>query len=1136
VCPFAHYLLFVITSSISNGGETLKKRSITIMPLSSNDLRTLAGKASTLPERLKRRRHLDDAPLIDEKAQELLSVWCQASTGGDWRRFEERLSWDGLDLAQATALLTPGSWPEQVELPAWTATLQDALHLLKRQADEGGNEQQETYPFLDVNKPSPFEDLLAPFVSIALYRFQEQAGAGSDLLSTPAHLALQQHLMQVLTSLALETFYAEFSKTRTKASASENGKELDEQSLYQQFLGHMRRGGLGDLLLEYSVLARLLATACDCWVEANVEFVQRLLADWSALEQMFGGSKSLKQVTEILPALSDAHAGRRSMMALTFDDSIRVVYKPRSVGIEQTFYKLLNWCNEYDANPDFPLLKFFSPRLLNRCGYGWMEFVAAEPCHDQQAMLRYWQRAGMLLCLVYILGGKECFFDHMIAHGEHPVLVDASALLQPLPNPDLQEQEEDLVQEFSSVLGTRLLTTWQVSSSASLNGKPGFDISGLGLEYTLSGLIQENGRRREQGVGRTQDIASTRSPSILKYGALKPRRMWHIASASDLTEPIQRAEVHEALCTGFQRMYQFLLRQRGVLLNATGPLQTLRTQVVRIAYRNRQSYERLLFKLLEPQALRDALMRSLLLERPGLECVPVEPFSGYQRNRSHWWQVFAAEREALLQGDIPAFCTSAESKDLQVVPSQVVASCFSRSGFDLLISRLEKLSERDMRQQLALIQRALHREIEPASIKIAKKVQTTLKDTWTGRDALMVRALAIANDLAGYAIEIEREGITWVHPTYSLRSQYYHLQPMGNGLSDGLSGVAFFLAAFARSCGISRYRHLALAAIQPLRHLVHDKGEQLAREICLGAGPGLGSIIYALTRISQFLDEPELLADARAVASLVTRERIANDELLDVFLGAAGSILGLLTLYETSSDPEILDRAILCGQHLLHARTVSKVGCRVWPTLAGAHTTGFAHGTAGIVYALLRLYKLTGDADLLEAAQEGLRYEDHALMREMGNWREEVGQGEEEGVGVPGLSWCHGAPGIGLARLGGLPMLDAPPIRRDIEIALQTTQQIGVEGPDHLCCGTCGRIDLLLTASQCLGRPELAAVASDWLGQILARAEQRGVFLLNPALPWGVTHPQLFQGMAGLGYTMLRMALPDTLPSVLLWQ
>ena len=37
---------------------------------------------------------------------------------------------------------------------------------------------------------------------------------------------------------------------------------------------------------------------------------------------------------------------------------------------------------------------------LDRGTYGWMECVAAEPCRDREAVDRYYQRAGMLVCLV----------------------------------------------------------------------------------------------------------------------------------------------------------------------------------------------------------------------------------------------------------------------------------------------------------------------------------------------------------------------------------------------------------------------------------------------------------------------------------------------------------------------------------------------------------------------------------------------------------------------------------------------------------------------------------------------------------------------------------------------------------------
>ena len=48
----------------------------------------------------------------------------------------------------------------------------------------------------------------------------------------------------------------------------------------------------------------------------------------------------------------------------------------------------------------------------------------------------------------------------------------------------------------------------------------------------------------------------------------------------------------------------------------------------------------------------------------------------------------------------------------------------------------------------------------------------------------------------------------------------------------------------------------------------------------------------------------------------------------------------------------------------------------------GRRTTGFSHGTAGIVYALLRLYEHTRDARLLETAKEAIAYEDTVLAGE----------------------------------------------------------------------------------------------------------------------------------------------------------
>ncbi|HEX2282264.1 MAG TPA: lanthionine synthetase LanC family protein, partial [Thermomicrobiales bacterium] len=134
------------------------------------------------------------------------------------------------------------------------------------------------------------------------------------------------------------------------------------------------------------------------------------------------------------------------------------------------------------------------------------------------------------------------------------------------------------------------------------------------------------------------------------------------------------------------------------------------------------------------------------------------------------------------------------------------------------------------------------------------------------------------------------------------------------------------------------------------------------------------------------------------------------------------------------------------------------------------------------------------------------------------------------------VSWCHGAPGIGLARLGVLPALDDGDIRRDLESALQTTEAFGAQGVDQLCCGALGRAEVLLQASQRLARPELREAALHLAAQVVRRAERGGHYRLQADLPEGVFSPSFFQGTAGIGYGLLRLAYPDRLPSPLMWE
>src|ERR1035441_9697849 len=150
-----------------------------------------------------------------------------------------------------------------------------------------------------------------------------------------------------------------------------------------------------------------------------------------------------------------------------------------------------------------------------------------------------------------------------------------------------------------------------------------------------------------------------------------------------------------------------------------------------------------------------------------------------------------------------------------------------------------------------------------------------------------------------------------------------------------------------------------------------------------------------------------------------------------------------------------------------------------------------------------------------------------------------------------GPEWCHGAGGIGLARIGTLRQWPIDPeehaagptvndwrdeLRTDIRRAVNCVEQAWPYPFDTLCCGNLGNIELLNEAARCFAgqeRPNLRDEASRRMMAIITAADARGDYL------WDVGDRRfnlgLFKGLAGVGYTLLRQ-LDRHLPNVLIWE
>ncbi|HEY3640838.1 MAG TPA: lanthionine synthetase LanC family protein [Xanthobacteraceae bacterium] len=361
---------------------------------------------------------------------------------------------------------------------------------------------------------------------------------------------------------------------------------------------------------------------------------------------------------------------------------------------------------------------------------------------------------------------------------------------------------------------------------------------------------------------------------------------------------------------------------------------------------------------------------------------------------------------------------------------------------------------------------------------------------------------------------------------------------MPANLYDGTAGIGLFLARLAHHTRDPIIRATAEAALgQAL-----TAADALAAEGEYGFYYGLSGIAWACREAGALLEQDALAARAEGVlrvAAVITPDR----RRVDVINGSAGLIPALLGMAMGGRREELLAAAVRHGEHLLDIAERSGQGWS-WDTLNmpnEPHLLGLAHGTSGIASALAALADATGRRDFLDGARQALRYERAHFRASEGNWPDLRSFSQPAQGGEPPcmVAWCHGAPGIGIARLNLHRLLpQEPEILTEAEIAIRTTAAtLAPAAPQRLgnfslCHGEGGNADFMIMAADLLDRPELRSQAEAAGVRGIEQFEDHG-------LPWpcgilgaGET-PNLMLGLAGIGYFLLRLYDSATNPTVL---
>ena len=1085
---------------------------------SQKDLNQIAATASIMKERLRGVFVADDSLENDTVVDSRIEQWCEIAAQGDWTKFEKRLAWEGLDLQSVRDILGSVKINNNQQLPSWTKTLNECMGAIEEvDLNVLARKTSEKNRFLDVQNPLPFEEVLLSFIYVARKKLIAKAGSDYKLLTDESHASLERSLLGWLShlcSLPMELEFSGFRAGRQTTFVRLFKKTNNDSSNkhYQDFIKGLIEGGLLSFFQEYPVLARLMAIVTDLWIDANQEFLLRLSSDWSEIQKIFQTKTELEQVVAVQPCLSDRHHNGRSVTAITFASGLKLIYKPKNIDIEKAYFDLLAWLNQQKFPLPFKLLK-----IINRPNYGWVEFVETRKCQEQAEAKRYYQRAGALLCLVYLLDATDLHIENIIACSEHPVLIDMETLMHPW----VRELDDS-----QNVKNAQYLANQKLLHSVIRSGfLPRWEIGRANRSYDATGLGGISEQETSFQIKQWNNINTDTMSLSLGYEKIQPSN--NVPSLNDINMSLK--DYDEEIVDGFQQMYRFLIKHRKSLLAADSPLQNLSHQQVRFVFRATKVYSSILQKTLHPKFLRDGAERSIQLDILSRVMLLSD-------SKPFFMPLLDVEKEALEQIDVPLFTAHSDSDALPIAPNQTIDQYFTEPSFNLVISRLNDLNEKDLEQQIGFIQGSLyaHAAIDGHFSLLSDRVDRNVAtpDVLTQEQAVR-QATAIAITLQKQAIFSDDSSATWIAPQYVVDAQKLQLQPIGYDLYSGSCGIALFLAALEKVTGSAEFHDLTLAALQPLRsNLQNSTFERTVEQFGIGGATGCGSAIYGLVRCGQFLEDSTLLEDAQQVASFITSELITADRKFDVISGTAGTILGLLALYEVSNNPKVLEQASICGRHLLNNRVSSSSGKKSWITLDGKIITGFSHGIAGIAYALLRLHRVTGETAFLEAASEAISYENSLFIPELGNWSTSEILPTDKNL-RNWCSWCYGASGIGLARVGGLYILDTDEIRQNIEVAINTTKQYKNTHMDHLCCGTLGRVELLFTAAGKLSQPQLLETALKQAAHVVVNAQQRGSFSYGSAINF---QPGLFQGAGGIGYELLRLTHPNQLPSVLLWE
>lgn len=842
---------------------------------------------------------------------------------------------------------------------------------------------------------------------------------------------------------------------------------------------------------KYPFLVHVLDEKMQQLIDFVLEILENTRLHLNEIEKSVKEGVRLGLIKELDLGQGDLHCKGKSVSKLIFSNGV-IYYKARNCRVDLQFQKILKYMNQEQIFQNG--MKYRPLRMFVTDTCGWMEEVDYKHAKSYNEIEEYYIKLGGLLAILYSLNATDFHQENIIASGKNPMLVDLETLL----NVEFTDDEFDPESAFGNV--NRLLHQ-SVQAVGILPSK--LHAGNNKGEFEIGGTVNKD---RQKSPIKSPIVVNDNTDEIsikLGYAYMSCNRNVPIYKDKE----ILAEDCIEEIIFGFRKQYEWILNHKREY--STMIIKDFEGVSVRIIVKPTFMYAYISSIAKHPNFFVSEVQNELLNARIGL----------YTKDSS----LTKAEIRAMKRYEIPYFYSIFGENFLRDDMGKKLNIKLYRSSKELFQEKMECLSKEDEELQMEIIRVAFFTQTPQSlhtNIKYSENETPVKKQE---KEEYLVTAKKIADYLL-------RTSVNGVNGNGAVDVMWFESSPDRLDVDDwtysvasfdlynGTSGIGLFLLNMWKATGEIKYLNKSRETLEPIIRFIKN-GTYNYTEL-LGAYNGIGSYLYFLSKFVISTGDNTLLPILKYGIDLLD-DKIRTGKECDLVAGTIGLLAVMLNILEEHKEEELTEKAKKMAYKLFYSFYDDvKEENRI------ITYSGFAHGIAGCIPYLYKLYLYEQNQDVYGLFQRLLAYERKMFLeKENKNWKIKTNEINY------GKAWCHGAPGILLEKTMLLNMGYKDKLLIDeIKWGIAQTIETGIGNNIVYCHGDIGNLEILYFAAQTLKDESMCAKCQNTYHDLYIQHIQQG---WNDIRKSYSKCKGIMLGVSGIGFSLLRMSIRENIDNFL---